>query len=136
MRLLLDTHAFLWFVDGSPRLPIPIRGLIEDPANHACVCISSFWEIGIKAGLGKLPLTTSLLGLEAIAASQSIEVLPITVLAIDHVQHLPYHHKDPFDRILVATAITTGSILLSADPIFDSYGVSRQRAALQGRSRH
>lgn len=125
MRYVIDTHTFLWFVDGADELPAFIRHLIEDPANTIQISIASFWEIGIKASIGKLPLTTSLLGLEAIAASQSIEILPITVQAISAVQQLPHHHKDPFDRIIAATTLTTGGILLSADTIFDVYGVPR-----------
>jgi len=72
-----------------------------------------------------LALGTSLLGLLAIAENQSIEILPIMVQAISLVQQFPFHHKDPFDRIIAATTLTTGSILLSADTIFDAYGVPR-----------
>ena len=125
MQHIIDTHTFLWFVKGSQQLPGSIRRLIESPADPTQISIASFWEIGIKAGLGKLPLTTGLLELEAIAARQSIEVLPITVRAIIEVQQMPLYHKDPFDRIIAATALVTGSTLLSADTIFDAYGVSR-----------
>ena len=125
MQNIIDTHTFLWFVKGSQELPAQIRNLIEDPENTTQISIASFWEIGIKAGTGKLQLPTSLLALEAIAASQSIEILPITVAAISLIQQFPLHHKDPFDRIIAATALTTGSILLSADSIFDAYGVPR-----------
>ena len=125
MQHIIDTHTFLWFVKGSAELPVPIRGLIVDPSNTTQISIASFWGIGIKAGTGKLPLTTSLLDLEAIAERQSIEILPITVQAISLTQQFPFHHKDPFDRIIAATTLTTGSILLSADTIFDAYGVPR-----------
>ena len=74
---------------------------------------------------GKLPPTPSLLALQAIAESQSIEILPITVQAISLVQQLPFHHRDPFDRIIAATTLVTGSLLLSIDTIFDAYGVPR-----------
>ncbi len=125
MPHIIDTHTFLWFVKGSEKLPTLIRDLIENPAETTQISIASFWEIGIKASIGKLPLVTNLLGLEAIAASQAIEILPITVQAIFTVQQMPHHHKDPFDRIIAATAITTGGVLLSADTIFDAYGVPR-----------
>jgi PIN domain nuclease of toxin-antitoxin system len=125
MKCLLDTHTFLWFVDDSPGLPVNVKSIIRDPANDVRVSIVSFWEIGIKASIGKLALATSLLGLEAIANDQSIEIVPMTVQAISHSQFLPYHHKDPFDRMIAATAITEGDILLSVDAIFDAYGVSR-----------
>lgn len=125
MQHIIDTHTFLWFVKGSEKLPASVRRLIESPTDPTQISIASYWEIGIKAGLGKLPLTTGLLELEAIAARQSIEILPITVRAIIAVQQMPLHHKDPFDRIIAATALVTGSILLSADTIFDAYGVPR-----------
>lgn len=125
MQHIIDTHTFLWFVKGSEKLPTTIRDLIENPAETTQISIASFWEIGIKASIGKLPLTTDLLGLEAIAASQSIEILPITVRAIFTVQQMPHHHKDPFDRMIAATVLTTSGVLLSADAIFDAYGVPR-----------
>ena len=126
MQHIINTHTFLWFVKGSQQLPSPVRLLIESPTELTQISIASFWEIGIKAGLGKLPLTTGLLELEAIAARQSIEILPITVQAIIAVQQMPLHHEDPFDQIIAAMALVTGSTLLSADTIFDAYGVPRR----------
>lgn len=125
MRLLIDTHAFLWFVDDSPSLPVYVRSLIKSPENDVRISMASFWEIGIKASVAKMAPSASVLGLEAMAASQFIEILPITVQAIHLVQHLPYHHKDPFDRIIAATALVTGDLLLSADLVFDAYRVPR-----------
>ena len=74
MPHVIDTHTFLWFVDGAPELPTSVRHHIDNPAEATQISIASFWEIGIKAGLGKLPLTKGLLELEAIAARQSIEI--------------------------------------------------------------
>lgn len=125
MPHVIDTHIFLWFVDGAAELPVSVRHRIDNPADATQISIVSFWEIGIKAGLGKLPLTKGLLELEAIAAKQPIAILPITVQAIFTVQQMPLHHKDPFDRIIAATVLTTGGVLLSADAIFDAYGVPR-----------
>lgn len=125
MQHTIDMHTFLWFVKGVPELPDPIRELIVDPFNITQISIASFWEIGIKAGTGKLSLPTSLLELKAIAESESIEILPITVEAIALIQQMPFHHRDPFDRIIAATVLVTGSTLLSADTIFDAYGVPR-----------
>ena len=125
MPHIIDTHTFLWFVKGSEKLPPLIRELIENPAETTQISIASFWEIGIKAGLGKLPLTVGLLELEAIATRQPIEILPITVQAIFAVQQMPQYHKGPFDRIIAATVLMTGGVLLSADAIFDAYGVPR-----------
>ena len=125
MQQIIDTHTFLWFGDKSDKLPASIRDFIIDPDNATQISIASFWEIGIKASTGKLPVTNGLLELKAIAGKQSIEILPITVEAISLIQQFPFHHKDPFDRIIAATALVTGSILLSADTIFDAYGVPR-----------
>lgn len=125
MPHIIDTHTFLWFVDGAAELPASVRHRIDSPAEATQISIASFWEIGIKASLGKLPLTKGLLELEAIAARQSIGILPITIQAILAVQQMPHHHKDPFDRIIAATVLTTGGVLLSADAIFDAYGVPR-----------
>ena len=125
MPHIIDMHTFLWFVDGAAELPASVRNLIDDAADAAQISIASFWEIGIKAVLGKLPLTASLLGLVAVAEEQFIEILPITVHSISLIQRFPFHHRDPFDRTIVATALTTGSVLLSADTIFDAYGVPR-----------
>lgn len=125
MQHIIDTHTFLWFSRGSAQLPAYVQDLIINPANVTQISIASFWEIGIKASTKKLPLTMTLLGLEAFAKSQSIEILPITVQAISVVQQLPFHHKDPFDRIIAATVLTVGGVLLSADAVFDAYGVPR-----------
>lgn len=125
MQHIIDTHTFLWFSRGSAQLPAYVQDLIINPANVTQISIASFWEIGIKASTKKLPLTMTLLGLEAFAKSQSIEILPITVQAISVVQQLPFHHKDPFDRIIAATVLTAGGVLLSADAVFDAYGVPR-----------
>lgn len=125
MQHIIDTHTFLWFSKGSVELPVYIQDLIIDPANITQISIASFWEIGIKASTKKLPLTMTLLGLEAFAKSQSIEIVPITVQAISLIEKMPFHHRDPFDRIIAATALVTGSVLLSADAMFDAYGVPR-----------
>ena len=125
MQHIIDTHTFLWFVKGSQQLLASVRRLIESPADPTQISIASFWEIGIKVSTGKLPLTNGLLELEAIAEKQRIQILPITVQAILTVQQMPFHYKDPFDRIIAATALVAGSILLSADTIFDAYAVPR-----------
>ena len=125
MQHIIDTHTFLWFVRGAVELPVYVQGLIIDPTNTTQISIASFWEIGIKASTKKLPLTMTLLGLQEFAESQSIEILPITVAAISVMQQMPFHHRDPFDRIIAATALVTGSVLLSADTMFDAYGVPR-----------
>jgi len=107
MQHVIDTHTFQWFEDGSEKLPAYVRDLIKDPANTTQISIDTFWEIDIKSSTRKLPLTTSLLGLQAIAENQSIEILPITVQVISPIQQFPFHHKDLFNRIIAATMLTT-----------------------------
>lgn len=124
-NVLLDTHTLLWFGQDDPELPASVRAIIENEATRRAVSIVSFWEIGIKAGLGKLPLVQSLPGLEASCRSQGIEIISITVPAIHQMMQMPMHHKDPFDRLIAATALTFGLTLLSADTAFDRYGVPR-----------
>lgn len=125
MNYLIDSHTFLWFGTNDRRLPPGVADLIKNPENEIRICIASFWEIAIKFSIGKLPLATDIFGLEAQADSLDIEIIPITVRAIQQTTLLPKYHKDPFDRIIAATALITGNTLLSVDPIFDSYGVKR-----------
>ena len=115
----------LWFIDGSPDLPDRVRDIIESPDNDIEVSIASFWEIGIKAGIGKLELSGSLFELAEIADQQSIEIVPITIAAISICQKLVRHHKDPFDRIIASAAIVADRTVLSADKVFDLYEVRR-----------
>lgn len=125
MDSLLDTHTLLWFVNDAPQLPFGVRDAIINPGNAVSVSIASFWEIGIKSGLGKLPLPGSITSLEGIVQAQNIEIIPITVPTIHQMMQMPMHHKDPFDRLIAATALTFGLTLLSADTAFDRYGVPR-----------
>ena len=112
MRLLLDTHVFLWSVADSPELPKKAKEAIRD-ADEVFVSAASLWEIAIKVGLGKLNANPQDL-LKAIPDSGFTE-LPITALHAAHVESLPEHHKDPFDRLLVAQALMEPMHLLTAD---------------------
>lgn len=124
--LLLDSHAMLWFFWDAPRLTPRAKSLIEDGANRKLVSIASCWEIAIKAGLGKLDLgepSTSFLPREI--ARNNFELLPISLTHATMVEGLVLHHRDPFDRLLVAQAIVEGLPMVSGDAVFDQYGVSR-----------
>lgn len=112
MRLLLDTHVFLWSVADSPELPKNAKDAIRG-ADEVFVSAASLWEIAIKVGLGKLKANPHEL-VRAISASGFTE-LPITALHAAQVETLPEHHKDPFDRLLVAQALTEPMHLLTAD---------------------
>ncbi|MFN7551043.1 MAG: type II toxin-antitoxin system VapC family toxin [Pseudomonadota bacterium] len=112
MRVLLDTHVFLWAVTGVPSLKPPARRLIEG-ADAVFVSSASVWEIAIKAGLGRIDAGPDLL-VPAIEASGFIE-LTVTASHAARVAHLPRHHGDPFDRLLIAQAVSEPMHLLTAD---------------------
>ena len=124
--MLLDTHTLIWFLTDSPELPNSLREEIADADNDIAVSIVSLWEIGIKSSIGKLPMTQNVLGLEALCDQQNINILPISVEAIYQSTLLEWHHKDPFDRLIIATTMINGYIVISNDIIFDKYPVQRK----------
>src|SRR5438270_2797224 len=124
--LLLDAHTMLWFVWDDPLLSPTAKGLIEDPNNRKLVSIASCWEIAIKAGLGKLKLGSSPRAfLNKEIARNSFELLPISLDHTTMVESLAAHHKDPFDRLLIAQAMSERIPIVSTDAIFDQYGITR-----------
>lgn len=125
MAYLIDTHVLLWFSIDSPRLPVSVRAIIADPDNDIAISIASYWEIAIKAHSGKLDIESDVVRLQLLANKQDISISPISIDAIHHTTLLPLHHKDPFDRIIAATALVTGATVVSADTVYDAYGVSR-----------
>lgn len=126
MIVLLDTHAFLWFCQDDKALKSTARALIEDPANRKLFSVASCWGIAIKAGLGKLTLgEPAATYLPAALARTGFDLLTISLVHATAVESLPAHHKDPFDRLLTAQAFIEGIPIISADPAFDPYGVTR-----------
>jgi PIN domain nuclease of toxin-antitoxin system len=126
VKLLLDTHTLLWFLDDSPRLSASARAAIEDPANPRLLSPISLFEIAIKVQLDKLRLDDPFaITFPAELTLNQIDLLPIQVVHIEPLTTLPRHHKDPFDRLIAATALVEGLTLVSADPTFDAYGVTR-----------
>jgi PIN domain nuclease of toxin-antitoxin system len=126
VNLLLDTHALLWFLDDDAQLVPTAKARIEDPANRKLVSVATGWEIAIKVGLKKLDLgepATTFLPREL--ATNGFDLLGIELAHATFVETLPPHHKDPFDRLLVAQALIEKLPLVSADAIFDQYGVTR-----------
>lgn len=119
MALLLDTHTFLWFIDNDPRLSTTAADRIADPSNQVWVSVVSAWEIVIKLGTGKLTLDRPLAELwpESMLANDCWTSPPCTCL------QLPPHHKDPFDRLLIAQAMADQFELVSADTAFAPYPV-------------
>jgi len=128
LKLLLDTHVLLWLLAGSERLSDQARGVLADPRNDVFVSAASAWEIAIKVRLGKLdvpPDVRSWLPIE-LAASR-LATLPISLHHALGVEHLPPHHADPFDRILVAQALAEGMVIVSNDHQLDRYEVHLMR---------
>ena len=126
VEALLDTHTLAWFAWDFPELPASIKNILQSPQTNLRVSIASFWEMGIKIALGKWNLPGDVLALQTLAEAQGIQIIPISVAAVHLIIQMPMHHKDPFDRIIAATALTSGSVLFSSDAIFDLYGVPRR----------
>lgn len=126
MRLLLDTHAFLWWLAGDDALSVPARTAIADQTNNIFVSAASAWEITTKHRLGKLPGVTAIVAdLEDVIASQSFIGLPVSVRHGQTGGALPGPHRDPFDRMLIAQAMVDRLILVSNEKVFEAYGVER-----------
>ena len=126
MKLLLDTHAFLWFVLADPKLKATALDLISDRDNDILVSPASYWEIAIKVSLKRLELRASFddfmqRGIEG----NDFEILPIETRHASKLSTLPYHHGDPFDRMLIAQALVEAIPIVSVDGQFDHYGVQR-----------
>jgi len=124
MRFLIDTHVFLWFIAGDARLSQPVRKAIEDEENEVLMSIASVWEIAIKISVGKLILAKPFADLipEQIAENE-IELMPVRMDDLKLIATLPLHHRDPFDRLLIAQASVQGIALASDDANFARYGV-------------
>ena len=126
MQLILDTHTFLWYIFGSTQLSAAALASLRNPANEKLLSMASPWEVGIKVSTSKLLLSEPL---EAYFEEQmrlnSIKMLSITLAHIERVSVLPFHHRDPFDRMLVAQSLTENIPLVSADAALDAYGIVR-----------
>lgn len=125
MRLLLDTHTFLWFIDDSPRLSAHAKSLLESDAELLLSTVS-LWEIAIKLSIGKLALARPFdVFIPEQLAFNSIKELSIGLKHLAVVSALAFPHRDPFDRLLIAQAITESLPIVSADAAFDLYSVKR-----------
>ena len=126
MRLLLDTNAFIWFVTDSPRMPGRLKDLLETDGTETFVSFVSPWEIAIKTRLGKLNLGRPLHpAIARIASRNGFAMLTPDWEDAQAVADLPLHHRDPFDRMLVAQALRHGLTVLTPDALWDLYGISR-----------
>jgi PIN domain nuclease of toxin-antitoxin system len=126
MKLLLDSHTLIWSADQPAQIASAAMAAMGDPANDLLVSAATIWEIAIKYGSGRLPLSLPYRQwFDQAIADLGLDVLPI---ALDHAERqagLPWHHRDPFDRLLAAQCLVEGTPLVSIDVIFDQYGVTR-----------
>lgn len=120
MRLLIDSHVFLWWSEMAPALSPAIRGAISDPANEVFISIAALWELVIKTSSGKLTLPDDL---ETMVATQRFSILAISFAHLRRNATLPWHHRDPFDRIMIAQGLAEGIPIATADRRFSAYGV-------------
>jgi PIN domain nuclease of toxin-antitoxin system len=125
MRYLLDTHTYLWLRDSPERLPQKVLKLLSDPSQQGLISLVTPCEIAIKTGAGKLNGTPLLANFEKRETAVGFSIVGINVAQAIASGLLPRHHRDPFDRLLIAQALELGIPIISNDRIFDLYGVRR-----------
>lgn len=124
MEILLDTHAFIWFINGDDKIPSKPLKIIKNIENRCFVSIVTIWEIAIKYSLGKLELTRNFDDISKIMSKNKFEILPITFEHIRKLIELEYIHRDPFDRIIISQGIVENLKILSKDENFKKYPVN------------
>ena len=126
MRLLLDTHALIWYALDDPQLSGTAQALILDPMNEILISPASYWEIAIKVSMGKLPLHQPYEDFMDVCLKRyKFVILPIETRHTAALVAMPFHHKDPFDRLLIAQAMVERIPIVSVDGAFDPYSVTR-----------
>lgn len=123
MEVLLDTHAFIWFINGDDSLPDKVKEVITDVSNKCFLSIASLWEIAIKTSLGKLELKSDFNKVADFLSSNDIDILPITFEHLQKLLNLKYYHRDPFDRIIISQGITEKLTVITKDENFRKYRV-------------
>lgn len=125
MNLLLDTHTFIWWADEPEKLSESALKALEDEHNRLILSVVSVWEMQIKAQLGKMKLSLPLKDLiESQQQANELEILPVRIEHVFELDNLPLHHKDPFDRLLLAQSIVENATIVSIDPRLSAYSVS------------
>lgn len=124
MGFLFDTHALIWWLDGDERFPVSLREEILSNQNRMWVSPVSFWEISVKRSLGKLELKKITPQMWYAVDEQGFSRLPIAISHLSYLEQLPFHHRDPFDRLLIAQAQAERHTLLSRDGQFEPYDVA------------
>jgi PIN domain nuclease of toxin-antitoxin system len=120
VRLLIDSHALLWILGSPGQLSAPAYMALGDPANERLVSVAALWEIAIKVSVGKLSIP---MALDAAMIHSAATPLAITIDHAKRAQTLPFHHRDPFDRMVIAQAIEEGLTIVTRDRHFPAYGV-------------
>jgi PIN domain nuclease of toxin-antitoxin system len=126
MKILLDTQAFIWFVENDKQLPTKIKEYLEDSNNNIAISIASLWEMAIKMTLDKLQLNCDIEEMIEKLYENGFDILPILPKHIIKLSTLDYIHRDPFDRIIISQGLTENILIVSSDKIFDEYGVTRK----------
>ncbi|NBB22860.1 PIN domain-containing protein [Runella sp. CRIBMP] len=124
MPFLLDSHVLIWFVEGDNNLPKSFREAIET-SNQNFVSMASFWEMAIKVSLGNLELTTSFVKYFETVIREGFIILPVDFIHTVKLSELPFHHRDPFDRTLIAQALSEQLTVITKEKLFEEYGVTR-----------
>jgi len=124
MNILLDTHAFIWFAQDHNLVSQDIKNLIEDPNNNCYISIGSIWEMTIKISLNRLRLSMPIHEIEKELESYGFMILPVLFRHLVKLSSLEFHHRDPFDRLLISQAQADNLILISSDSEFRKYNVN------------
>jgi PIN domain nuclease of toxin-antitoxin system len=126
VRLLLDTHSMYWYIQGDPRLSPTAQTLVQDASNQVLISPASYWEIAIKISIGKWKLNRTYEEFVDVGLNTyGFQLLPILPAHTSRLIGLPFKHRDPFDRLLVAQALVEGLSIVSNDSALDAYGVTR-----------
>lgn len=126
MKVLIDTHTFLWFVNNASTLSATAQSIIADPNNDVYLSVASAWELAIKTSIGKLTLTQPFsIFLPQQLRANNIRLFAIRLNHLQRVATLPFHHKDPFDRLLIAQSLSEMMPIVGADAVMDAYSVTR-----------
>lgn len=125
MNLILDTHSFIWFINGDNNLSAKARKEIENPVNAKFISIASIWEMAIKVSLDRLEINRPFEDINKQIDNNGFEILPILFEHTLKLTKLSFHHRDPFDRLIIAQSLTEKMPIISKDKHFDSYKVKR-----------
>lgn len=125
MKYLIDTHTFLWFTNGSEEISSIAKSIIENRENDILISIASLWEISIKSALGKLSIKGQFESVIDDVWINNIEIIPINFNHLIIQNNLTFHHKDPFDRLIISQAIVENCNIIGCDCVFDNYLTNR-----------